>query len=104
MFLSSILSVLYGWSPVVNINDPVVHELKTNTEKIALAAMPGSYLIDSFPALLYLPRWLSKWKREGAWYYNRMTSRFERILEEVREKRAEVSVLIWIDERGCSYL
>lgn len=73
---------------------PIIHEMRENMEKIEQAAIPGTYLIDTFPFLLHLPKWLSPWKREGAYYYQRMTAVSEGVLDEVREKRAEVSQVV----------
>lgn len=71
-------------------NDSLIQEIKENIDKLAYAVLPGSYLIDLFPFLLHVPHWLSKWKQEGAYYYRRNTQLVEGIIDDVRQKRAEV--------------
>lgn len=88
--LSLILSILYGWTPITDINDPLIQEIKENIDKLAYAALPGSYLIDLFPSLIHIPRMLSKWKQEGQYYYERNTALVEGFIDDVRKKRAEV--------------
>ena len=90
--LSLILSILYGWDPITDIHEPLIEEIKENIDKLANAALPGSYLIDLFPFLIHVPYWLSKWKQEGAFYYERNTALVEGIIDEVRKKRAEVCI------------
>lgn len=52
----SILSSAYGIQVQPN-NDPYVELARKAMHAIACAGNPGSYLVDSIPALKYLPAW-----------------------------------------------
>jgi cytochrome P450 len=49
-------------------------------------ASPGAYLVDTFPSLLYLPRWLAPFKREAAKLHDFEITLFRGLIGEVREK------------------
>lgn len=51
-------------------------------------ASPGSYLVDTFPSLLYLPNWLAPFKQEASRLHDFEISLFRRLLFEVRDKVA----------------
>jgi hypothetical protein len=89
--LSTICSILYSWPPIPDTFDPVIKEIKECMTAIEFAAVPGTYLIDTIRWLLYIPHRLSKWKKEGAYWYDRNTSVFEGIMDNIQRKRAEVS-------------
>ena len=45
-------------------NDPMLKRLFTEVKVLERVASPGSYLVDTFPILMYLPDWLAPFKRE----------------------------------------
>ena len=81
---------MYGWQPIADASHPIVDRLDRSNLEVAFSAQPLSNLIDIFPVLLYLPKWLSKWKRRGAWWFNEHSDLFEGLLDEVDRNRAQV--------------
>ncbi|KAL2062551.1 hypothetical protein VTL71DRAFT_6817 [Oculimacula yallundae] len=49
-------------------------------------ASPGTYLVDTFPVLLYLPRWLAPFKREADALHHEEISLFRELLHDVRDR------------------
>ncbi|TFK67282.1 cytochrome P450 [Pluteus cervinus] len=62
---SSIKAVIYGTPPIASIDDPVVAFISEMGHRFSTAVMPGAYLVELFPTMLYLPAWLAPWKREA---------------------------------------
>lgn len=56
-------------------------EVVRHVERVA---SPGAYLVDTFPSLLWLPRWLAPFKREAAALHREERSLFTGLLREVR--------------------
>lgn len=84
------LRSIYGWQSIATASHPIVARLDRNNLQVALSARPFSNLIDLFPILLCLPKWLSKWKRTGAEWFSEQSDVFEDLLGEVRRNRAQV--------------
>lgn len=49
-------------------------------------ASPGAYLVDTIPALMYLPEWLAPFKREGKRLHDFEITFFRQLMDEVRQK------------------
>lgn len=49
-------------------------------------ASPGAYLVDTFPILMYLPKWLAPFKREGEMLHQREITLFRELLFSVRDR------------------
>ena len=49
-------------------------------------ASPGAYLVDTFPSLLWLPKWLAPFKQEADALHKEELSLFKGLLLEVREE------------------
>lgn len=52
---SNIMSVLYDKKPIIRDNDPQVVEIIECASRITNAALPGSYLVEFFPWMMYIP-------------------------------------------------
>ena len=90
---SSLFCVIYGLSPQELRNKPhIVEEIDTFLREGAAAAMPGAYLVDIFPWMLNLPRWLAPWKRFGEEHYTRNTALLKTLLNDARAKRVSLVV------------
>ena len=89
---SVVLSAIYGWPSLPRFDHPGVKKIMESLHKIEQASMPGNNLIDIFPILLHLPKFMSKWKREGDYWYEANTALFKGLLTEAaeKEKRSEV--------------
>lgn len=86
--MSTVLNVIYG-SPPLDISadsDAFVGSIKKFMDCLAHACAPGAHLAETFPAMLHIPAWLAKWKREGwEWfeYHNKM---FDGLFGNVKRK------------------
>lgn len=49
-------------------------------------ASPGSYLVDTFPVLMWLPRWLAPFKREGEMLHKEELDLFAGLIDGVRKQ------------------
>jgi hypothetical protein len=80
-------------------------------QDITRVAVPGRYIVDSFPILNYLPSFLAPWKVEGDAVYRRQAELFGRHLADVKRDMAEgkdarcfVQTLLGSREHGLSEL
>ena len=53
----TIISIAYGLD-VESENDPYIQVAEKGQNGIAAAAIPGAFLVDSFPILKYVPEWM----------------------------------------------
>ncbi|KAG8788745.1 hypothetical protein FRC12_014235 [Ceratobasidium sp. 428] len=108
---SAILRAAYGYE-VESSNDPFVLSIKSVVEIVSQIALPGNFLVNLIPTLLYAPEWLpgTSWKRKArgwraqkdqvlnetfAWTKNQMAqgmakpSILRSILENIHESKHE---------------
>ena len=83
---STVLSAVYGWLPIDNSADALVTRINELMHRVVLACLPGAYLVEIFPAMLHLPEWMARWKREGRAWFRKDTAMFEGFMEDVRGK------------------
>lgn len=83
---STIFCAVYGWLSGDKSSDPFIDRIYPFMERLTHAAMPGSYLVEIFPSMIYLPEWMAKWKREGRKWFKKDTQAFERLLSDVQNK------------------
>lgn len=65
----TILSIAYGLQ-IQGENDPYIKMARAGVQAFDNAAVPGAYLVDSFPILKYVPAWFpgASFKRKAnAW-------------------------------------
>ncbi|KEF51210.1 uncharacterized protein A1O9_12713 [Exophiala aquamarina CBS 119918] len=75
-----------GYAKTVESNDePLVRRALEVVHTVERVASPGSYLVDSFPILMYLPKWLAPFKKEAEILHQRELSLFRSLMEEVRQ-------------------
>ena len=77
---------MYGWPRIGDKDKPVIQRIHAHTARIASAVVPGSFLVDVFPAMRHLPEWAAKWKREGRAWHRAETEMFEGFNRDVRER------------------
>jgi len=53
----TIISVTYGL-PIKPTNDPYIEIAEKAVHQLALAVVPGKYLVDTLPWLKYIPEWV----------------------------------------------
>jgi hypothetical protein len=54
--------------------------------RITVACMPGSFLVDVFPVMKYLPEAIAPWKKEGMEWHRRDTAMFQELMDEVKNQ------------------
>ncbi|KAF8979259.1 cytochrome P450 [Cyathus striatus] len=62
---SLLVSILYGRMPITNSLDPLVQTINSATERALAAAAPGEDLVEYFPWMMKLPKWMCKWRRDA---------------------------------------
>lgn len=83
---STVLCAVYGWLSIDKSSDPFVDRINKLMHRLVYAALPGSFLVEIFPSMLYLPEWMAKWKREGRRWFEKDTKMFEDLLTDVQNK------------------
>ncbi|KAJ3558860.1 hypothetical protein NM688_g677 [Phlebia brevispora] len=83
---STMLCAIYGWLSIDSSSDTVVKDINDFMQRILTACLPGSYLVDFFPSMLYLPLWLAPWKRKGMEWHEKDTKMFQELIDGVKVK------------------
>lgn len=68
--------------PVHTGEEPYVRQILHVVHTVERVASPGAYLVDTFPALMWLPSWLAPFKREGKRLHEEEANLFRKLLEE----------------------
>ncbi|KAF6828840.1 cytochrome p450 oxidoreductase [Colletotrichum plurivorum] len=65
-----ILKLSYGYTTERSGKDPLLSIMNKAMEDLALAIVPGRYMVDNFPMMRYIPEWLpgGGWKKDGRRY------------------------------------
>jgi cytochrome P450 len=80
-----IMELAYGIT-VDSSNDPYIKRALQVVHTVERVASPGAYLVDTFPILMYLPKWLAPFKREAEVLHHREISLFRELLFDVRDR------------------
>ncbi|KAH6718400.1 cytochrome P450 [Leptodontidium sp. MPI-SDFR-AT-0119] len=80
-----IMKIAYDKS-VESTKDPDVRRALQVVHTVERVASPGAYLVDSFPLLNYLPKWLAPFKREAEMLHQREKSFYRELLYGVRDR------------------
>ena len=67
-------------------DEPYVKRALRIVHTVERVASPGSYLVDTLPILMYLPKWLAPFKREAEMLHQEELLLFRELLDEVRGK------------------
>ncbi|KAF5343046.1 hypothetical protein D9758_011155 [Tetrapyrgos nigripes] len=62
---STVLTTVYGMESIKPKDDPLVARINDFVHRLTRAALPGTYLVEIFPVVRYLPEALAPWKKEG---------------------------------------
>ncbi|KAF5343385.1 hypothetical protein D9758_015612 [Tetrapyrgos nigripes] len=85
---SLVLGVIYGLPPLRNSLDPDIVCVNRFVERALHAAAPGSFLVEYFTWMEYLPRWMSPWRRYAEDSFAQDSMLFERLFAEVKARVA----------------
>ncbi|THU95919.1 cytochrome P450, partial [Dendrothele bispora CBS 962.96] len=110
--------ILYGKPSIQSINDPSVVFMNETVEAFSETTVPGTYLVDTFPILEHLPRWLSHWKQVVEKQFQSYDSRFHELFLSIKNSvisgheqhpsfsstLAENQTQHKISDRDCSWL
>lgn len=86
------LSAIYGFPSIKSKDDPLVERVTALVHRLVRAALPGAYLVDTFPVMRHLPEWMAKWKREGLQHHRDDTEMFEGFLTDVEDNLASIPI------------
>ena len=67
-------------------DEPYVKRALKVVHTVERVASPGSYLVDTLPILMYLPKWLAPFKREAEMLHQEELLLFRELLGEVEGK------------------
>ncbi|THU98256.1 cytochrome P450 [Dendrothele bispora CBS 962.96] len=83
------LSMVYNLPTLEAANDPAIQRINEFVLRITQATFPGTYLVEYFPWLKYLPAFISKWKSDAQMWYRRDTELFRSLYDGVRDRMIE---------------
>ncbi|THU85807.1 cytochrome P450 [Dendrothele bispora CBS 962.96] len=83
---SLVIGVIYGVPPIRNYLEPDIVRVNLFVERALYAAAPGSFLVEYFTWMQYLPRWMSPWRRYAEDSFNRDSSMFEDLFAGVKKR------------------
>jgi len=49
------MSILYDYPTLMSEHDTIIEEIDSYNKRVAYAAMPGNFLVDLFPWMMYIP-------------------------------------------------
>ena len=100
------MSMLYDYPTLETENDKTLTEIHAFINRLSIAAVPGAYLVDVFPWMMYIPErfvltsltsvrcffrsvfWccvrFARWKSEGMRYFEQHNTMFQTLLNRVR--------------------
>ncbi|KAJ4479616.1 cytochrome P450 [Lentinula edodes] len=82
------LSIVYGWSPLLNSDHPIIWKIDQFNRKFFAAAVPGSFWVEFnyFKWMRYLPRWMCAWRRDAEETFKRVTVTLEGLSVDVQKR------------------
>ncbi|TFK64022.1 cytochrome P450 [Pluteus cervinus] len=83
---SSVKMSVYGSQPIESKDDPLVRRVNSLVTRVALACLPGAYMVEIFPVMLHLPKWLAPWKRDGLEWHRKDTAMLQEFMDGVRKE------------------
>lgn len=75
---------VYGTPPIESKDDPLVARIMEHMDRLVKSTLPGSFLVDIFPIMMYIPSWLAPWKREGLEWHRKDSIMFQEFMGEVK--------------------
>ena len=84
---SVVLGSVYGIPPIDDTSDVLVQRVIQLLQYISRAAVPGGFLVDSFPIMMHIPAWMAQWKKEGKAWHEDGSAVFANLIKTVKEER-----------------
>ncbi|KAL6887113.1 cytochrome P450 [Trichoderma evansii] len=82
-----VLQLAYG-KTVETGDEPIVRDILEVVHNVERLISPGAYLVDTFPILMWLPKWLAPFKREGDRLHQKELNLFRKNVDDVRDEMA----------------
>ena len=82
---SLIMRLAYGM-PIETGEEPYLRQILGVVHTVERVASPGAYLVDTFPILMHLPKWIAPFKREAEKLHDNELRLFRDLLYGVKEK------------------
>ncbi|KAH9996758.1 cytochrome P450 [Russula vinacea] len=80
---SATMSILYDYPTLENEDDKTLTGIRAFIDRMDAAAVPGAYLVDSFPWMINIPSRFAKWKREVMEHFKQHSAMFNGLLDTV---------------------
>ncbi|KAJ7108038.1 cytochrome P450 [Mycena crocata] len=86
---SVVLSMVYDMPALLSEDDKNIKLINDFVERLVQAAYPGTYFVEYFTWMRYLPPWIAKWKRVALDQHRLDSAMFEGLFNEVRDRVAQ---------------
>ncbi|KAA1476618.1 cytochrome P450 [Dentipellis sp. KUC8613] len=85
---SLIMSMVYDHPPITNqaTGHPILEIINAIINRFLHAAKPGTYLVEFFPWMMYIPRCLAKWRTDAEEHCRKDTMYFESLVSDVKKR------------------
>ncbi|KAG7087818.1 hypothetical protein E1B28_013758 [Marasmius oreades] len=80
---SLMLGMIYGLPPMLDSLDPNIQRANVYVQEALAAAVPGAFLVELLPWMMYLPRWMCAWRRYAEGIFARDSVFFEQLFSDV---------------------
>ncbi|KAF8990645.1 cytochrome P450 [Cyathus striatus] len=83
------LSMLYGQPPIASSEDPKIKMVSDFMQRLTKAGVPGTYWVEFFTWMRFLPRWMCKWRYETEEWFVRDSEMIREFMEGVENRMNE---------------
>uniref|UniRef100_A0A0W0FZK7 Putative cytochrome P450 n=1 Tax=Moniliophthora roreri TaxID=221103 RepID=A0A0W0FZK7_MONRR len=83
---SLVLSVIYDLPILRSANDPAIERINRFVSRLTQAMYPGTYLVEFFTWMKYLPSAVAQWKRDAITWYRSDTELFVKLYKDVEDR------------------
>ncbi|KAJ8514323.1 hypothetical protein ONZ45_g8132 [Pleurotus djamor] len=83
---SLIFSLIYGLPPILDSKHPLIVWIDSVAHRFAVAARPGAYMVEFFPWMMSLPRWMCQWRTDAERQHDEISGKFEELLTNVSSR------------------
>ncbi|KAK7056377.1 hypothetical protein VNI00_002931 [Paramarasmius palmivorus] len=102
---SLVLSAVYGMPPIRDYHNPDIAAVNLFVDRCLHSCAPGTFLVEYFTWMQYLPRWMSPWRRYAEDNFRYYAILFEKLYQDVTRRIAQgdespsVASTIYHDEK-----
>ncbi|KAI0248231.1 cytochrome P450 [Lactifluus subvellereus] len=81
---STVMSIVYDYRTLMSEHDQTIERIDEYVRRLTHASTPGSFFVNIFPWMMYIPERFARWKREGLRQYTEDYRMFKGLLNGVR--------------------